>query len=304
LLRRHSRTILVLLILAATAAAFVVTEDLKLEPDPIAAPKITRTFSPVCRCDQQAAKIAFRLKEPDTLTLTIADSTGQDIRTLLRDAKFHPGSHQFGWDGRDDSGKVVPEGRYEARVRLEKLGRVITFPGGIRVDTTRPKIRATHVSRRVISPDGDGRGDAITIRYQASEPSHALLLVNGRRRAFTRLRAQGAIRWAPKRFRAGLQRLQLGAVDAAGNRGAGKPFYVQVRYLQVSPTRLRTRPRRIFTVRVSTDYPRYTWRLGRRSGTGRAHALSLRAPATPGRYTLAITAGSRRATASILVRSR
>jgi hypothetical protein len=30
----------------------------------------------------------------------------------------------------------------------------------------------------------------------------------------------------------------------------------------------------------------------------------LRAPATPGRYTLAVTAGGRRATASILVRRR
>lgn len=304
MLRRHSRTILVLLILAATAAAFVVTEDLKLEPDPIAAPKITRIFSPVCRCDQQVARIAFRLKEPDTLTLTIADSTGRDIRTLLRDARFRPGSHQFGWDGRNDAGRVVPEGRYEARVRLEKLGRVIAFPGGIRVDKARPKIRATHVSRRVISPDDDGRGDAITIRYQASEPSHALLLVNGKRRAFTRLRPQGAIRWAPKRFRTGLQRLQLAAVDAAGNRGAGKAFYVQVRYLQISPTRLRARPRRVFTARISTDYPRYTWRLGRRSGTRRAHTLRLRAPATPGRYTLAVAAGGRRATASILVRRR
>lgn len=304
MLRRHLRTILVLLILAATAVAFVVTEDLKLEPDPVAAPKIDRRFSPICRCDQQTARIAFRLKEPDTLTLTIEDSTGREVRTLLREARFRPGSLRFGWDGRDDAGKIVPEGRYEARVGLEKLGRAITFPGGIRVDTTRPRIRATHVSRRMISPDGDGRGDAITIRYQATEPSHALLLVNGKRRAFTRLRSQGAIRWAPKRFRPGLQRLQLVAVDAAGNRGAGKPFYVQVRYLQLAPTRLRVGPRRVFTVRISTDFPQYTWRLGRRRGTGRAHTLKLRAPATPGRYALTVTAGGRKATASIRVRRR
>jgi hypothetical protein len=304
LLRRHLRTILVLLILAATAAAFVVTEDLKLEPDPIAAPRIDRTFSPVCNCDQQTARIAFRLKERDTLTLTVADSAGREVRTLLKDATFDPGTHQFGWDGRDEQGRVVPEGRYSARVRLEKLGRVIVFPGGIRVDKTPPKIRATHVSRRLLSPDGDQRGDAITIRYQASEPSHAILLVNGRRRTFTRLRGEGAIRWAPRRLRPGLERLQLAAVDAAGNRGAGKPFYVQVRYLQVSPTRLRVRPRRLLTVRVSTDYPSYTWRLGRRSGTARAHTLRLRAPATPGRYSLRVTASGRRATASVLVRRR
>jgi hypothetical protein len=304
LLRRHLRTIIVLLILAATAAAFVVTEDLKLEPDPIAAPQIDRTFSPVCDCEQGTARIAFRLKESDTLTLTIADASGKTVRTLLDHVRFHPGKHQFGWDGRDERGKLVPQGGYVARVRLEKLNRVIAFPGGIRVDTTAPKIRATHVSRRMLSPDGDHRGDAITIRYQASEPSHAILLVNGKRRAFTRLRAQGAIRWAPKQVQPGLERLQLAAVDAAGNRGAGTPFYVQVRYLQVAPTRLRARPRKLFTVRISTDYPRYTWHLGRRSGAARAHSLRLRAPATPGRYSLRISAGGRQATASILVRRR
>ncbi len=302
MLRRHLRTILVLLILAATAAAFVVTEDLKLEPDPIAAPRIDRTFSPVCRCDQQTARIAFRLKEPDTLTLTIVDPAGKAIRTLLRDAKFNPGSHQFGWDGRDENGQIVPEGRYQARVRLEKLDREITFPGGIRVDKTPPKVRATRVARRVISPDGDNRGDTLTIRYRASEPASVRLFVNGKRQVRTRVRQLGAIVWEPKALRPGLERLQLVALDPAGNRGVGRPFYVQVRYLQVSPTRLRVRPRRLFVVRISTDYPSYTWRLSGRHGVGRSHVLRLRSPAAPGSYELLIRAGGRRAVSVVRVR--
>ncbi len=299
---RHLRTILVLLILGATAAAFVVTEDLKLEPDPIARPRIDRTFSPVCDCEQQTARIAFRLREEDDLTLTIADENGQEIRTLLRDAHFRPGEHQFGWDGRDAQGRPVPEGVYRPRVELGRLGRVIEFARGIRVDVTPPRIQVRNVSRRVLSPDGDGRGDAITIRYVVSEPAHALLLVNGKRRVRTRLRTQGAIRWAPDRLRPGLERVQLVAVDAAGNRAAGKPFFVQVRYLDVTPSRLRVRPRRLITVRVSTDYPRYTWRIGRRRGSGRAHTLRVRAPATPGRYLLRVEAGGRRQVTNVLVR--
>lgn len=299
---RHLRTILVLLILAATAAAFVVTEDLKLEPDPIARPQIDRTFSPVCDCEQQTARIAFRLREEDDLTLTIADENGREIRTLLRDAHFRPGDQQFGWDGRDDRGRLVPEGVYRTRVELERLGRVIEFPRGIKLERTPPRIQVRHVSRRVLSPDRDGRGDAITIRYVVSEPAHALLLVDGERRVRTRLRTQGAIRWAPDRLRTGLERLQLVAVDAAGNRGAGKPFFIRVRYLDVTPSRLRVRPRRLITVRVSTDYPRYTWRIGRRRGSGRAHTLRLRAPATPGRYLLRVEAGGRRETTNVLVR--
>jgi FlgD Ig-like domain len=301
-LGRHLRTVLVLVLLAATAAAFVVTEDLKLEPDPLALPRVDPTFSPVCRCEQQTARIAFRLRRADSLTLTIADENGRVVRTLLKDAQFRPGNHQFGWDGRDETGRFVPEGSYRPQVALEKLGRQIEFSKQIVVDTTRPSVRVLNVSRRIVSPDGDGRGDAIRIRYRLSEPSHALLVVNGRRVWRTALRAEGVIPWRPGRLRPGLERLQLVAVDAAGNRAAGRPFYIRVRYLEVTPSRLRVRPRRLITVRVSTDYPRYTWRLGRRRSSARGHTLRVRAPATPGRYALTISAGGRRQTTSVLVR--
>ena len=292
-----------LLILGATAAAFVVTEDLKLEPDPLSRPRIDATFSPVCQCEQQTARIAFRLRRPDVLTLTIADDQGRVVRTLLKQARFRPGNHRFGWDGRDEVGKLVSEGPYRARVELQRLGRVIEFPKPIKVDTTPPRIRLVNVSRRMLSPDGDGRGDAITIRYRVSETSHVLLLVNGKRRIRTKP-GKEAIRWAPQQFRPGLERLQLVAVDAAGNRASVKPFFVRVRYLEVTPTRLRVLPRRLIVVRVSTDYPRYSWRLGRRSASARAHTLRLRAPATPGRYTLVIASSGRRGTVSVLVRPR
>jgi hypothetical protein len=300
----HLRTLLVLVLLAATATAFVVTEDLKLEPDPLALPRVDATFSPVCRCDQQTARIAFRLRRSDMLTLTIADENGRVVRTLLNEAQFRPGNHQFGWDGRDETGKIVPEGSYRPRVELQKLGRVIEFSKQIAVDTTPPAVRVLNVSRRIVSPDGDRRGDAIRIRYRLSEPSHALLLVNGRRVWRTALRAEGVIPWRPGRLRPGLERLQVVALDAAGNRTAGQAFYVRVRYLEVSPSRLRVRPRRLITVRVSTDYPRYTWRIGRRQGSARVHTLRLRAPATPGRYALRVAAGGRRETTSVLVRRR
>jgi hypothetical protein len=300
----HLRTLLVLVLLAATATAFVVTEDLKLEPDPLALPRVDATFSPVCRCDQQTARIAFRLRRSDMLTLTIADENGRVARTLLNEAQFRPGNHQFGWDGRDETGKIVPEGSYRPRVELQKLGRVIEFSKQIAVDTTPPAVRVLNVSRRIVSPDGDRRGDAIRIRYRLSEPSHALLLVNGRRVWRTALRAEGVIPWRPGRLRPGLERLQVVALDAAGNRTAGQAFYVRVRYLEVSPSRLRVRPRRLITVRVSTDYPRYTWRIGRRQGSARVHTLRLRAPATPGRYALRVAAGGRRETTSVLVRRR
>jgi FlgD Ig-like domain len=295
--------VFVLVLLAGIAAAFVVTEDLKLQPDPIARPKLAKTFSPVCKCEKATARIAFRLRAADSLTLTIVDDEGQVVRTLLREASFEPGDHAFGWDGRDEDGKILPEGRYRARVELRKLGRLIEFPQRIRLDTTPPRPRVVGVSRRLISPDDDGRGDAITIRYRVDEPSYVILLVNGRRQIRSKPGKQ-AIRWAPRRLRPGLEELRLVAVDLAGNRRPGKPFFVQVRYLELSPSRLRVFPRRLITVRVSTDYPSYQWRLGRRRGSARTHALKLRAPAKPGRYRLTVSAAGRRDATVVLVRRR
>lgn len=302
---RHLRTILVLLLLVGTAAAFVVTEDLKLEPDPISRPRITPTFSPTCRCEKQTARIAFRLRQPDRLTLTIQDEQGQVVRTLLRKASFGRGSHEFGWDGRDERGRVVDEGSYRSRVELDKLDRAIEFARVIRVDTTPARIEITRLHPRVISPDGDGRADAVTLRYKANEPVHAFLLVNGRQEVETALRRTGAVVWSPRGRKRGSYRLSVGTVDAAGNRTRPTvPFDVRIRYVDIATKLIRARPRAGFAVRVSTDAERYVWKLGRRRGSARVRVLRLRAPARPGRYPLIVSVGNRRDSALVVVRRR
>jgi len=302
---RHLRTILVLLLLAGTAAAFVVTEDLKLEPDPIARPRITPTFSPTCRCEQQAARIAFRLRQPDRLTLTIQDGQGRVVRTLLGNASFGRGTHEFGWDGRDDQGRVVAQGAYRARVELDKLGRAIEFPRVIRVDTAPARIEITRLTPRVISPDGDHRADAVTMRYEASEPVQAILLVDGRKEVETALRQKGAIVWSPRGRKRGSYSLSVATVDAAGNRSRPVgPYPVRIRYVDIAAKLIRARPRAGFAVRVSTDAQRYAWRLGKRRGSARVRILRLRAPAAPGRYSLVVEVSGRRDSALVVVRTR
>ncbi|HEY8193129.1 MAG TPA: FlgD immunoglobulin-like domain containing protein, partial [Gaiellaceae bacterium] len=272
---------------------------------PIARPRITPTFSPTCRCEQQTAQIAFRLRQPDRLTLVIEDAQGRVVRTLLRNASFDRGSHEFGWDGRDDRGQVVPEGSYRPRVELDKLDRAIEFPRVIRVDTTPARIEITRVTPRVISPDGDGRADAVTIRYEANEPVQAILLVNGRQEVETALRRNGAIVWSPRGRKRGSYRLSVATIDAAGNRSrAAGTFDVRIRYVDIAAKAIRARARAGFAVRVSTDAQRYLWRLGRRKGSARVRILRLRAPATPGRYSLVVEVSGRRDTALVLVRRR
>lgn len=301
----HLRTILVLVLLGGTAAAFVVTEELKLEPDPIARPRLDDRFSPTCRCEQSTARISFRLRQADRLTLTILDADGRVVRTLFDRAGFGPGNHQFGWDGRDQSGHVVREGSYRASVELDKLGRTIEFPDDIVVDTTPAELEVTRVDPRVISPDGDGRADAATIRYRANEPVNAILLVDGRQEIKAALRKGGALVWSPKGRRRGSYDLSVATIDAAGNRGGRNgPYDVRIRYVNIVAEVIRARPRAGFAIRVSTDAPRYSWRLGRRSGSARVRVLRLRAPAQPGLYPLVVEVDGRRDSAVVVVRRR
>lgn len=294
-----------LLLLAGTAAAFVVTEDLKLESDPIARPRITPTFSPVCRCEQQTAQIGFRLRREDRLTLTIADEGGRVVRTLLRDARFGRGNHRFGWDGRDDGGQVVPAGTYRPRVELARLGRAIDFPKEIVVDTTPARIAVTRLTPRSISPDGDGRADALVVRYTVSEPAHALLLVGGRQEVRTQLRGSASMVWSPRGRKRGSYSVSVSAVDAAGNRSRAPGTYsVRIRYVDIAAQIIRARPRAGFAIRISTDARRYSWRLGRRRGSARVRVLRLRAPASPGRYLLVVEVSGRRDSALVVVRRR
>jgi hypothetical protein len=301
---RHLRTAIVLLLLAGTAAAFVVTEDLKLEPDPIARPRITRTFSPVCDCPRQTAQIAFRLRHEDRLTLTIADKTGRVVRTLLRDARFGRGNHRFGWNGRDEAGKLVSEGAYRPRIELAAVDRVIEFPREIVVDKTPAELELTRVRPRVISPDGDGRADAAVLRYEVNEPAQALLFVNGRREVRTQLRGDGSIRWSPRWRKRGTYTLSVSAIDAAGNRTRAHGLSIRIRYVSIAAEVIRARPRAGFSIRVSTDASRYRWRLGRRRGSARVRTLRLRAPARPGRYALTVEVSGRRDSALVVVRRR
>ena len=67
------------------------------------------------------------------------------------------GRVSYVWDGRDEVYRIVAEGLYRPRGRIEEHGRTIVMPNRIRVDMTAPGVRVYWSS---LSPDGDGRGAA------------------------------------------------------------------------------------------------------------------------------------------------
>ena len=65
----------------------------------------------------------------------------------------------------------MPEGRYRPKVELGRADRTIVLPNPInrRRDRARP-CGSSPSGPRALSPDGDGRGDIVRVRYRASEP--------------------------------------------------------------------------------------------------------------------------------------
>jgi hypothetical protein len=215
---------LVFALLAGTAAAFGVTESLKTSSSPILKTKVSKTFSPVCRCATNVASIAFELRRRDRLTLAIEDASGHTVRVLFTSSKTPAGLHAYGWNGRRDDGSQAPDGVYRPRVELEDADRVIVLPNRIQLDTTPPVVTVVGKPRLTA-------GGPIVVRYRVNEEARGILAVGGKRVARTyrvrldttlriplsTLRSVGALRGA----------VTLAAEDLAGN--VSRPRVIGVR---------------------------------------------------------------------------
>ena len=82
------------------------------------------------------ARVGFVLREPTKVTFSVVDSEGAEVRRLV-DSRRLPGDEElfFAWDGRDDEGRVVPDGVYRLRLEREGQGRSVTSGRRVRVDT-------------------------------------------------------------------------------------------------------------------------------------------------------------------------
>jgi hypothetical protein len=308
---RSASTVLVVALLAATAAAFALTEGLKLEPSPITGPiDIPKVFSPVCDCESDAARIGFRLRERDVLDVSVVDGGGDVVSTIARGSSQRAGLVSFTWDGRDGERRIVAEGEYRPRVHLREARQTITLPNPIRVDLTPPVVGEVQVSPRVISPDGDGRADAVTVRYRFDEAAQALLFVDGERRVRTRqARTESKLVWSGRVGGRGLPaatyQLGIAARDPAGNVSEPTELVpLRIRYVALGRPRVDVVAGGRFAIRVSADARTVRWQLGSRSGTASPGTIRLRAPLQKGRFTLVVSSRGHSARAAVYVRER
>jgi hypothetical protein len=297
-LRRFGPQILVVLLVLSTGVAFAVTERLKLEKAPIYKTEVTRSFSPACRLSVKGciarASISFFLRRSDRVTVTVLNSNGDEVRTLLDGKRRKQGKLQVVWNGQDGAGRIASDGSYRVRVHLANRRSTITLPNVIELDTTAPKITLVSVKPRTISPDGDGRSDAVHIVFTVSGRARALLYADGRLVSTGRLRSR-KIDWQGKiggRLRLGRHRLTLRAEDEVGNLSLPTaPVTVDVRILRLRPLQINTTVGAPFSVGISTDRRLLSWRFAGKTGFTTRKRLFLRAPDLPGQYWLLVHSG-------------
>jgi len=311
-LQRVLTTVTLLGLLVATAAAFAITEHLKLIRAPIYGTLVSKVFSPICHCSTSTAAIRFRLRHSDQVTVTIVNSHHHRVATV--DSRFHMvarHAHSFAWDGRTSSGQLAPDGVYYPWVHLEHGHHTYKLINRITLDTKVPGVLSASGEKAVLFA---GPGRSIAIRYVLSEPAHAVVylgnqpLVVGRpTRTHNRIKWGGTMPQSGQAVPEGRYVLSIAARDDAGNetpRSARKHVTVVVRYIDLVPRRIAVRAGKGLTVRVRTDASRYRWRLGGQRGLRRGRLLHLRAPTTPGTYRLVVTERGHSATALVRVRPK
>jgi hypothetical protein len=138
------------LLVVACVAAFFVTQRLKHTPTLVQRFELTPFFSPTPRGHIRLEAISFKLSHSDEVTVTIVDSAGNDIATLVRDrALTRYKKFSLRWNGRrgiaTGSASVATEG---GRTVLVPLTRGAPAPAG----EYRVRVSLRHERRSVLSP--------------------------------------------------------------------------------------------------------------------------------------------------------
>jgi FlgD Ig-like domain len=208
--------VLTVALLVGAVAAFSYTAKLKLTRPPVGVPRFDRWLSPDCGCPQERASLSFRLRKPQQTDVEIVDADGDRVRVLATGERLPRGRVEYEWDGRDDSGAVVPDGPYRVRVRLLDDRRITVIPTEVRVDTRPPLVEGVRVR-----PGSVAAGAKVTIRFRTNEPGTPVVLVDGdegvrgpRDRRGSRPGVRRVV-WIPKA--AGTYQVAVSMIDRAGN---------------------------------------------------------------------------------------
>ncbi len=162
-------------VILATAGSFALAQRLKRAPTLVYEEHAIQLFSPKVAGPAQNARFSFRLRvRQDKATMLVTTLAGEPIRTLDKKVPVRWGTTVRGrWDGADDAGRLVPDGRYRVQVVLEEAGRAVQLPFTFEKDTTPPRPKLLSIGpeksgdrpRPELLPRADGK--PAVVRYRA-----------------------------------------------------------------------------------------------------------------------------------------
>jgi hypothetical protein len=287
-------------LVAATIAAFFVAQDLKTGPSVLQLIKVYPFFSPNGDGRFDGARLNFRLRETDDVTVEVVDDDGDEIAKILdrRIERYTP--TQVRWRGGDGDGGRAPDGLYRYRITLRGQGRSLVYPRSFRLDTTppRPRIRGIGPTRDPrpqpeLFPNAEGK--PIRVSFEASGRQPRILLFKTGPGTLRPAMApvplpDGATSWEwdgtvrGRRVSPGTYLAVVETRDQAGNIGTSVPMRrnglplttyglplqgrggITVRYLGVAPPIEPTRAGERGEFFVDARQQRYTWNLRRVGG--------------------------------------
>jgi len=330
------------LLVGATFAAFFVAQELKSTP-PRVEFTVTPFFSPNSDGRFDRARIAFTLKRPDDVTVSVVTRDGDPVRRLLDNRSLRAGRLvRLAWDGRSARGQLVPDGVYRVRLNLRRQGRAILLPRNIDKDTKPPDVLVTAIGpERVPGAELLPRADRDPARVTFRAPGRRKQIlvyrtdVRPARQVFDEpVELPGdATRWEwdgtanGRRVAAGTYLVVVRARDRAGNIGTSVPLPPRFEYGRPLPGRggitvrhLRARAPAApvmaaedATVAVESPQARFTWtvrRVGtsaiRKRGSGtRSRRVRFVAPGgKSGLYLFEVRTRTRRAATPLVVQSQ
>ncbi|HEY2637297.1 MAG TPA: hypothetical protein VGI54_07920, partial [Solirubrobacteraceae bacterium] len=321
-------------LVAATVAAFFVTQRLKRSPAIVfAAHWGPKAFSPDGDHVHDRAFLRFRLRKSDDVTVSVVNDDGDIVRTLTSSRSVAARTPVLlSWNGRDADGRRAPDAYYRARIGLRHQGRVVVSPGVVKLDTKAPhpiveavQGRSTTAAKTPLFVTA-GKVQPVNVRFRGSPTRHTQLLVERTdvsparvvARAFARAQVHtihwdGLVHGGPPPT--GVYRLRVSLSDLAGNVGLSARrapgIGLTVRAVAVQPPLTPTRAGTRGTVYVDARRHRYHWALreigaGRvlERGAGRSSRLHVRPPVGDARLdVLTVTANGQSTAVPFLVGS-
>lgn len=151
----------------------------------------------------------YTLSEPADVMAVVLNSAGVTVRTLVNQQPESNGQHAVKWNGRDDSGQIVPDGLYQIAVTAAATARQNEHSVPVKVDTTAPTLQLANLpNQELMTADS-----ALTI--EGSTDANVTVLVSGNPQPVP-VDARGLFQ-ATRQLSEGSNIFDIRAIDAAGN---------------------------------------------------------------------------------------